>query len=409
MCVAEVLSMTGAVAYPALLPRLLQEWSLTNSGAGFIGGSFFVGYMVAVPILTSLTDRIDARRVYLVATLLSASGAASFGLLAHGEITAALFQALAGAGLAGTYMPGLKILSDHLDARRHSRYIAFYTSTFGIGSSMSIFLAAALAGALGWRTSFVLLALGPLAAGVGVLGAVPAHAPDPIPGPRPPLLDVRGVLANLSARSYIIGYAAHCFELFGLRSWMVAFFAFTASLHGGEQLLSAATAAAVINLLGPLASIFGNELAARLGRRRFIARVMIASALASAVIGFTAPLPWAVSFLSMIVYFLLIMGDSAAVTAGLVSAAARGRRGATMALHAFLGFGAGSVAPLVFGVVLDAAGGGARTVAWGMAFASLGLGGAVGPIAFALYERRARRRHADRHGARKPHPVTGSG
>jgi MFS family permease len=234
-----------------------------------------------------------------------------------------------------------------------------------------------------------------------VLAALPADIPNPAPGARPPLLDVRGVLANQSARSYIIGYAAHCFELFGLRSWMVAFFAFTGSLHGGKELLSAATSAAAINLLGPLASIFGNELAARLGRRRFIARVMVASAVASAVIGFTAPLPWIVSFAAMLVYFLLIMGDSAAVTAGLVSAAERGRRGATMALHAFLGFGAGSVAPLVFGLVLDAAGGGARTLAWGLAFASLGLGGAVGPIAFAVYESRARRRHSARHAARK--------
>jgi len=32
---------------------------------GLIGGIYFAGYMVAVPVLTSLTDRIDSRRVYL--------------------------------------------------------------------------------------------------------------------------------------------------------------------------------------------------------------------------------------------------------------------------------------------------------------------------------------------------------
>jgi MFS family permease len=405
LCIAEILSMTGAVAYPALLPRLREEWGLANSAAGFISGSFFGGYMLAVPFLTSLTDRLDARRVYFFATLLSAAGAAGFGFYAQGQISGAVFQALCGAGLAGTYMPGLKILSDHIDGRAQSRYVAFYTSSFGIGSSLSILAAGALA-ALGWRAAFVLLALGPIAAGILVLAGLPAHAPHPLPGRRPPLLDVRGVLANREASSYIVAYAAHCFELFGLRSWMVAFFAFSASLHvaTGEPLLSATAAAAAINLLGPIASILGNELAARSGRRRMIPRIMISSALAALVIGFTAPLPWAVVFLLMVTYFFLVMGDSAALTAGVIAVAAHQRHGASLALHSFLGFGAGFVAPMVFGVVLDAAGGATRTLAWGLAFASLGLGASVGPIAFALYERQARRRDEG-----KPRPLASHG
>jgi hypothetical protein len=49
-------------------------------------------------------------------------------------------------------------------------------------------------------------------------------------------------------------------------------------------------------------------------------------------------------------------------------------RGATMAVHSMLGFGAGFVAPLVFGVVLDLAGGKTMPHAWGFAFATLGVG-----------------------------------
>ncbi|HYX90906.1 MAG TPA: MFS transporter, partial [Myxococcaceae bacterium] len=368
LCVAEILSMTSAVAYPALLPRLRDEWALTNSGAGFISGSFFAGYMLAVPILTSLTDRLDARRIYLFATLLSAAGAAGFGQFANGQISGAVFQALAGAGLAGTYMPGLKILSDQIDARAESRYIAFYTSSFGVGSSLSILAAGALAASVGWRAAFLLLALGPIAAGALVLNAVPARAPAaPRGAPRPRLLDVRGVLANTDVRNYIIAYAAHCFELFGLRSWMVAFFAFSATLHAAAspQPLSATAAVGAINLLGPVASILGNELAARAGRRRTIVRIMIASALAALAIGFTAPLPWTAVFLLMVIYFFLVMADSAALTAGVISVAAPERRGASLALHSFLGFGAAFIAPMIFGGVLDAAGGGTRPLAWG--------------------------------------------
>jgi len=38
-----------------------------------------------------------------------------------------------------------------------------------------------------------------------------------------------------------------------------------------------------------------------------------------------------------------------------------------------LGFGAGLVSPLVFGVILDAAGGQGNVGAWGAAYASLGV------------------------------------
>jgi hypothetical protein len=48
-----------------------------------------------------------------------------------------------------------------------------------------------------------------------------------------------------------------------------------------------------------------------------------------------------------------------------------------MAVHSMLGFGAGFVAPLVFGVVLDLAGGKASSHAWAFAFITLGAGAIV--------------------------------
>jgi MFS family permease len=146
MCLAEVLSMTGFAAYPAFLALLRDTWGISNSEAGFIGGAFFGGYMIAVPILSSLTDRFDARRVYVLSCALSGISSVGFAFFADSVVTAALLQALAGAGLAGTYMPGLKALTDRVAGPRQSRYIAFYTSTFGIGTSLSLLLAGGLGG-----------------------------------------------------------------------------------------------------------------------------------------------------------------------------------------------------------------------------------------------------------------------
>ncbi len=165
LCAAEVLSMTGFSTYPALLAPLREAWGMSGAEAGFIGGVFFAGYMGAVPLLSALTDRIDARRVYFLSTLLAVAGTLGFGLFANGVTSAALFQALAGAGLAGTYMPGLKALTDRVAGPLQGRFIAFYTSTFGIGASVSLVLAGAIEPALDWRWAFMLCGAGPLAAG----------------------------------------------------------------------------------------------------------------------------------------------------------------------------------------------------------------------------------------------------
>ena len=380
-CGAEVLSMGGFATYAALLTLLQREWGLSNSQAGLISGTYFGAYMLAVPLLVGLTDRLDARHIYLFACGLAAAGCLGFTLFTTGLYSAMVSQALIGAGLAGTYMPGLRLLSDNIKGTAQSRSIAFYTSSFGFGTTGSLLLAGALS-AIGWRWAFAAAALGPLLAGPLVFFSYPASKPV-TSGDRPAgLFDFRPVIRNREAFGYILGYTVHCWELFGLRSWLPAFFAFSLGLTaaGSGSLFGAATLAALINLLGPAASIFGNELALRFGRRRVVLAVMACSGGLSCLIGFTAQLPIVLVFFLVAGYNLTVMADSAALTAGLVAAADPGRRGTAMALHSLLGFGGGFAAPLVFGAVLDLAGGNGRVFAWGIAFGSLGFGCLVGAV-----------------------------
>lgn len=389
ICLAEVLSMTGFAAYPSFLAQLRDAWGLSNSAAGFIGGAFFAGYMAAVPVLSSLTDRFDARRVHVACCALAAVSAIGFGLLAEGVATAVAFQALAGAGLAGTYMPGLKALTDRVGGPRQSRYIAFYTATFAIGSSLSLLLAGWLGALMSWRWVFGLLAAGPLAAAVIVLLGLTPLAPvaGEVKFRLIPRADV--ILRERDVLAFTLGYTVHCWELFGLRSWMVAFIVFAYGLgSSGSPALSATEAAAAIGLLGLIASILGNEMGGRFGRRNWIRLVMTVSGSLAWVAGFSAAWPAWLMLLILTLYFMAIMADSAALTAGFVAATPPQQRGAAMAIYSFMGFGAGFIAPLVFGAVLDLAGGKADRTAWGIAFGSLG----AGCLAAAALARRARPR-----------------
>lgn len=380
MCAAHVASMAGFSTYATLLPRLQDEWGMNNSQAGFISGMFFAGYMAAVPVLTSLTDRVDARRIYLVSSLVAAAALAGFALLVEGVQSAALLQLFAGAGIAGTYMPGLRALTDNIEGTRsQSRAVAFYTAVFGLGTSLSILASGSIAESMGWRWAFALSAAGPVVAGLMVVRGLRPKRPER--AHQLHVLDFRPVLASREVRPYIFGYAVHCWELFGSRSWLVAFIVFAQGLQAtggsGAAAWSAVTIAAVANLFGPAASIFGNELAMRHGRERLIWKAMLASGALTCALGFVSFLPWYALAGVIMLHMCLIMGDSSALTAGVVTRAPESIRGATMAVHSMLGFGAGFVAPLVFGVVLDLAGGKASSVAWGLAFTTLGAGAVV--------------------------------
>jgi len=382
--------MTGFAAYTTLLPMLQREWALSNSEAGLVSGVYYAGYVMATPVLTSLTDRVDSRRVYLVACLVSCLGAAGFMLFAGGLWSALLFQFLIGAGLGGSYMPGLKMLADRLEGSGQSRAVAFYTATFGIGSTFSILACGWIGAAYGWQAAFAWGAAGPLVAAALVSLRMPRGRTRAAGHPAPALLDFRPVLRNRRTLPYIIGYTAHNYELFGQRSWMVAFLVFTASLQPADapMLIGAATLAAMINLLGPVMSISGNELAIRFGRTRVIFTFMTASGLLACMLGFTAALPWLLVFLIMCVHYSLMLGDSAALTSGAVASAHPDERGATMAVYSFVGFSSAIFAPLVFGAVLDFAGGNRSLLAWGLAFASIGILGALSPLARLIYARR---------------------
>ena len=378
LCLAQSLGLLGFATFPALMPGLMVEWQLSNTEAGIINGAYFGGYMASVAILVLLTDRFDALWVFLSAAALSGAAQLGFALLADGFWSAAVLHTVMGIGLAGVYMPGLRVLTDRLEGPEQSRYIAFYTATFGIGSGLSFLFAGVAGDLLNWRWAFGLAAGGAWLAGFAV-----ASIARPLEKRQPPvghLLDVRPVLRSGPTMGYILGYAGHVWELFALRGWLVAYLTWVAAQEGGAPLWLAPTAVAtVIGLVGVPSSIVGNEIAMRAGRRRTIVCIMLLSAVTALALGALAGAPYWLVCLVGLFYGIPLLADSASLTAGAVAAAPAGRRGATLALHSTLGFGAGFLGTTAVGVALDLAGGASET-GWLVAFATMALGAFFGPL-----------------------------
>jgi predicted MFS family arabinose efflux permease len=378
MCMGQVGNLLPHVTLSAILAQhLMPLWHLSAAEGGFIASGYAFGYMLAVPVLTTLTDRIDARRILLIGSLVSGLATLAFGLFAQGFWSATAIWTLAGMGFAGAYMPGLKALTDRLPAGDTSRAVTLYTSSFSFGVGFSFLVAQLAADLWGWRAAFLITGFGPAAMVAACLLMAARHS-EPRPGR---LLDFAPVLRNREALGYILGYGAHCFELYGIRTWIVGFWTFVVAQHARQTFLTPVLVSFMFAILAMPASILGNEAAIKFGRHRAITAVMIVSACVALGIGWNANASPILLASLLLIYALTVPADSGALTAGMAAAASSAHRGATMAIHSTVGFGLSAAGAWGIGVTLDAAGGPQTASGWLAAFIVMAAGIALGPVA----------------------------
>lgn len=366
---AQVLTQIGAFTLPALLPEYIERWNLSKTEAGWLVGIFFAAYVPAVPVLLALTDRVPARRIYLIGTGLTALSHLGFAFVADGFWSGLIMRALAGVGWAGAYMPGLKAIADPLEGVAQSRAVSWHAAGVGIAGALSFAVASLLDAVAGPWAAFL---FGGLAAATA-FGIAAALMPKALPPradatPSGALLDFRPVFRNRRAMAWIVGYTVHTWELAVLRAWAVTFLTATMTRLGAPNWMPGPAAIFTLaGLVGIVVSITGNETAQRHGRTRVVLCAMLTAAALSLVAGWMTGVSMAAAAVAVLVWNAAIYLDSSALTAGTVQAADKHLRGATMGLHSMAGYAGGFLGPLGVGVVLDLAGGDSM-LGWGCAF-----------------------------------------
>lgn len=372
--IAQVLAQIGAFTLPALLPGFIAVWSLSATEAGWLIGAFFAAYVAAVPVLVALTDRVPARRIYLLGTGLTAASHLGFALLADGFWSALVLRAVAGIGWAGCYMPGLKAIADRLEGKAQSRAVTWHAAGVGIAGAASFAVAGGLDALAGPAAPFVFGGVAALVAGAigaAVMPGQPTRRTDETRTPEA-LLDFRPVLRNRAALGWIIGYTVHTWELAALRAWAVTFLAAIIATHGAPSWLPPPTVIfTVAGLMGIAISVFGNETAQRFGRGRVVAWAIGGGAVFAVATGASSFISAPLAVLCVLLWNAAIYLDSSALTAGTVQSAEPARRGATMGLHSMCGYAGGFLGPLGVGVALDVAGPGA--LGWVLGFGHLAV------------------------------------
>jgi predicted MFS family arabinose efflux permease len=363
---------------------MIAHWQLSNSEAGWITAIFFGAYMVSVPVLVTLTDRFDARTVYLVGVALTATGHLLFSIFADGFWSAFFSRALTGVGWAGTYMTGLKLLADKVEGKLMSRATAGHAASIGISGALSFACADLITNLAGWRAAFLAAAVSATVAWLLIALAFPRQSRvRTAEAGQHALFDFRPVFRNRSAMAYALTYCIHTFEFHAVRGWGVVFLAFVAGTTGSEFFLSPPLALTLLGLIATVTSVMGNEAAIRLGRRRLIAFALMASALCAALLGVFGPRSYMLSVALLLLYGGFISLDSASLTAGAAGSADPERRGATLAVHSMLGYAGGFLGPLVVGWILDLSGG-KTPASWAFAYLMVAAITVMALIVFSL-------------------------
>jgi predicted MFS family arabinose efflux permease len=372
MVAAQGLVQIGAFTLPALLPGYMDRWHLTKTEAGWLIGVFFAAYVVAVPALVSLTDRIPTRRVYAVGAGLTALSHLGFAFIADGFWSALILRAVAGVGWAAAYMPGLKAIADTLEGHAQSRAVSLHAAGVGIAGASSYAVAGVVDFVAGPSAAFGFGGLAALMALLLAWRVMPKGAAEHSRSDRS-LLDFRPVFRNRRAMAWIAGYTVHTWEMAAVRAWGVTFLTITAAQAGSPSWLPAPTILlTVAGLVGIAVSVSGNESARHYGRMGVVTAAMMTASVLALCTGWFVGVSMIVVAALIVAWVAAIFWDSAALTAGTVQASDPALRGATMGLHSMCGYAGGFVGPLGVGLCLDFAGNN-PTLGWGLGFGHLAI------------------------------------
>lgn len=393
LCCCQLFIMLVFINYSAVLPILRLEWNMSNTRAGMIFSVYQLGYIASGVLLSILSDRFNIRNIFITAAFASAIGNLLFALYAHDFASGMLFRALTGIGMGGTYMPGLKLVAERFDSVQRGKAVGIYVGSLVMGASLSLAVTGWLTEIYGWRTAFIVSSAGVFC---GALLSFPLfRGYRPVPRTRSEAGYTGEVIKNRPALLMILGYGSHMWEMYGMRSWLAPFFASALLGWGADSARAtglASTIAAALIGIGAFSTAITGTLSDRFGRTATISVVMAASGVLSFSFGWLINTNLWLTLAIGTLYGYLIVAESPVFSTGLTELVAPGYLGAAMGMQSLIGYSLGMISPTVFGWVLDTFRGWQPVPGisgdWGVAFASLGIGGISGPVFMWLLRKR---------------------
>ena len=328
---------------------------------GFVFGTLFISF-------TNLSDRINARTLFTVSSILAAI--TNFLVVPLDSPDPLIVTRFAtGAFLGGVYPMGMKVLSGwYVSGRGFAIGTLVGAVTLGSGTPhilMSVF-------SENWQMVILVSSILAITGGV-ILKVFVGDGPHDVGGAK---FNPRYLISALSQRGprlALIGYLGHQWELYAMWAWIGSFMFYVLEerpLFGdGIQLASVITF--LVFAVGAVASSLAGAWSEKIGRTAVATIAMVISGCVALFVGFI-PVEWSV----LIVIFVLIWGasviaDSAQFSTAITELSDPVYRGTMLTFQTGVGFALTAISIWLLPVVKDLSG-------WGWAFAILALGPVVG-------------------------------
>ncbi len=387
LCAARIGSSVSYQAYAALLPLLQAEWAMSATAAGSISSGFQIGFAVSLVVFSALADRVGARLIFLWSAAATAFSTALIPLLAGGYLSGLALFTLLALSSGGTYTPGLMLLADRFPPRRRGTAIGWFLASASLGYALSLTVTGVLVSRVGWRGAFWVLTLGPAFAVLISAGVLRGTAEGTGVSGGGGLTLKKDFFGNRPALLITAGYTFHSWEVLGMWAWMPALVTAALASKGRDVVIATglgANLSAMFHLMGLVATSAGGWLSDRWGRTAVIIGMLVVSGACSFTVGWLLPTPLLLLLAVGLIYAFSAIGDSPVFSTGFTEVVDARILGSALAVRSLAGYGAGALASLAFGLVLDLtnpAGIGPRYQVWGWAFSVLGLGALLGVVA----------------------------
>jgi len=283
----------------------------------------------------------------------------------------------------------LAMVNEHVERQRRGRAMGFMIAASSAGYALALGVAGLVLTFAGWRAALAAVAVMPVVSWFIALAATRAtpNVVHPRPEGHTVFASIPAVLRNRKGMLSVWAYTFHSWELLGLWAWLPAFLTAALVVNGagaGDAAALGLALAALTYVANIAGSIVGGTMADRWGRTQAILLWSCVSLVLSFSIGWMIALPVALLVAIACLHNFSAIADSSVHSTVIAESVPPHILGAAYAVRSVLGFGMGVISPVVFGWALDLAGGGTTSgdaYAWGIAWATLGVGGLLGPLA----------------------------
>ncbi len=389
-CMARAAFSFIFMSYSAALPLLREQWAMSPTRAGMIQSAWHLGYLVSLFVVGLLGDRFGAKRVYLWSSVVAGVSALVFASFASGFVSGLVLYGICGLCSGGSYTPGLTLLAENFPPASRGRAMGFYLASGSLGYALSVIFSGMLFPVGGWRLAFLVTGSMPcfgLLLSLWCLRHTPnrVYAGSAVSNLR---YSLTTVVKDKPVLLSMLSYTFHSWELLGLWAWLPAYLAAAAQASGtaGNAAYAVEYAVALSGLTyftSMLGSFIGGILSDRWGRSASILLFSCVSLTFSFTFGWMFGGPLTILFAAAAIYNLVSIADSSIHSTALTELVKPQNIGAAYAVRSVLGFGAGAISPMFFGLMIDLGRSGtmgSEYLGWGLAWTCLGLGALPGPL-----------------------------